>query len=130
MLNRKTLNESTIQFEDFVTSSQPNRIGDCVEVSMGGPYTAARFAISRREHHPDDASLIRLTAKLVVSHAGYVADPVAATVTKCGAVVAHMVEDEVCQIVYVGTKLDDPKDDTAGSGATVLEALKVWISKQ
>lgn len=129
MLNRQYINETTIRFEDFISSSQTNKIGDHVEVSMGGPYTASRFAISRRLRHPTDATKIVLVAKLVVSHAGYVADPVSSTVTKCGAVVAHIVCDDVCKLVYVGTQLDDPKDTTAGCGDGVLEALKDWLSK-
>lgn len=127
MLNRKNINECTIQFEDFVLSSQPNRVGDHVEISMGGPYTAARFAISQRLRHPTDATKIVLIAKLVVSHAGYVADPVAATVTKCGKVVASIVIDDICQLVYIGTNLGDPKDVTAGYGDDILSALKDWI---
>lgn len=76
---------------------------------MGGPYTAARFAISLRERHPTDANRIVLTALAVIANGIFSLDPVAATVKRCGVVVADYVFDEVCNLHYVGENLEDTK---------------------
>lgn len=108
-MNRKEINADTISYEDFVTSSQGNNVGDHVEVPMGGPWTAKRFVVSRRDRHPSDAGKIVLTALAVVYHAGRELDPVAGTVKHCGKVVARYVHDAVCCLHFIGEDLSSPQ---------------------
>ena len=119
MINRKYIDDSTIQFEDFVSSSADNRIGARVEVSMGGPYTAKTFVISGRQRHVSNPEMVTLTAKAVVTLGMLEADPVACVVKRCGTVVANIVHDEVCELFYIGENLADPK-----SLCTVAENLE------
>ena len=122
-MNRREVNAVTIQFEDFKNSSQLNNIGDCVEVPMAGPYTSARFAISRRERHLIDPGKIVLTAKMVTSHRGYEINPVDETVKHCGRVVAHVTHDEVCGLFYVSCDVDAPY----GCGESMGDAVDEWL---
>lgn len=127
MMNHKDINENKIQFEDFIVSSQANKIGDAIEVSMGGPWTAKRFVISEKLRHPTDATKIVLIAKAVVSYLGFELDPVAGTVKKCGAIVAHYVHDEVCGLHYVGKNLESTTEVCAVE-ESVEAALKQFAA--
>ena len=125
MINRKFIDENTIQFEDFAVSSASNKIGDHVEVSMGGPYTAKRFVISRRERIQGDGAKILLTAKAVVSVCLNVLDPVAGTITRCGEIVGHYTEDEICGLHYVTMGKDFDPNAPYFCADSALEVLKL-----
>lgn len=128
MLNRKEIDANTIQFEDFLSSSAGNKVGDHVEVPMAGPYTAKRFVVRRRDRHPSDASKVLLTAVAIVSRGLYTLDPVAGVVKKCGTVVARYTHDEVCDLHYISMGEDfNPKApyvcaDTAAAALLLIPA--------
>lgn len=125
MLNRQQINANTIKFAAF-TAETGNKVGDGVEVSMGGPYTAKRFVISLRERHAD-ADKVQLTAVAIETAGLFELDPVAGTVAKCGAVVAHYVFDEIANLHYIGTDMENPRSDVI-CAESARDALAAFVA--
>jgi hypothetical protein len=126
-MNRKEIDADTIEFEDFVNSSQANAIGDSIEVPMAGPYTAKRFVISAKARHLTDSNKVVITARAFISHAGRELNPVTGTVKHCGSVVAHYIHDEACGLHYVGKNLEQSSAPYF-CAETALEALRQFAA--
>ena len=124
MMNRKDISQNLITFEDFKAGCF--KVGQHLELPMGGPYTAKRFVVASVAKHLHKPDMVVCEARAIAYYKGYEADVVAGTVKKCGSVVAHVVYDEACELYYVGDKLEEVTA-FAGSSECLEEAMKEFF---